>query len=88
MSTISPPLVVPARSGGRLLLCVSSGESWYWKVAVLDPATGTVKVLPVRYDGDLYGLRWAADGSITATGSPLRTELWRFRRKRGGAKPS
>ena len=62
---------------GRVLVPVTSPDTWFWRVAVLNP-DGTLTPLPVVYDGDLLPAAWAKDGkSILALGFPFRSELWR-----------
>jgi hypothetical protein len=64
------------------MLCLGGGNAraiWFFGPAVLDPASGKVEKIPLQYDGDVIFGRWREDGLIAANGSPIKTELWRFR---------
>ncbi len=65
---------------GRVLLEVISADSWFYEVGVLDPRTGQLEKIPVKYDGDLFMPGWTADGRIAVMGQAMRANLWRFRR--------
>jgi hypothetical protein len=53
-------------------------ESWFLGGAVLDPKTGMVRKLPIRYDADLFSLAWNQKNEIVAAGSLMRSSIWRF----------
>jgi hypothetical protein len=65
---------------GKLVLPVSSVDSWYWFVGVLDLATGDLKRVSVRPDLDFHALGWAHDGRIVAVGLGTNAALWKFSR--------
>ena len=66
------------RKDGKILVGVSR-DSWFFSLAILDPATGKLTRVPVNYTGDLYLSAWASDGRVLATGALMRARLWRFR---------
>lgn len=76
-----PSSLSPAAVGadGRIAVAVTSGESWYRGVALLDPTTGVLERIPVAFDGDIHFPAWSRDGSLIAVGTALRSPLWRFR---------
>ena len=63
---------------GRILVQVASVDSWFWRVAILDPSTGRTKRIPVDYDGDLFFSGWSADGRVMALGIGIKGGIWRF----------
>jgi hypothetical protein len=63
---------------GRVLIGVTSPDTWYWRAAVLSPE-GELTPLPTTYDGEMFLPAWSRDGkTILAIGFPIRSELWRF----------
>jgi eukaryotic-like serine/threonine-protein kinase len=64
---------------GRMLVNVSPADSWFYRVAVLDIATGNITSIPVTYSGDTLTANWTADGQVLSVGLPLRSQIWRFR---------
>ncbi|HEV2245213.1 MAG TPA: protein kinase, partial [Terriglobia bacterium] len=64
---------------GKLLLTVAPKDSWFFGLAILDLATGKLAPVPLNYTFDVAHAGWASDGSILATGSPIRAHIWRFR---------
>jgi hypothetical protein len=73
-------LVGPAaiRTDGQIVLPFLMEESWFLGGAVLDPKTGMVRKLPIRYDADLFSLAWNQKNEIVAAGSLMRSSIWRF----------
>jgi hypothetical protein len=67
------------RKDGKILVGVQPKGSWFFSLAVLDPATGKLDAIPLGYVGDLMLSGWASDGRILAFGEPMRARLWRFR---------
>ena len=65
---------------GKLVLPVSSADSWYWFVAVLDLATGDLKRVNVRPDLDFHYTAWTPDGRIVGFGMGTNAALWKFSR--------
>jgi hypothetical protein len=65
---------------GKILITVSPTDSWFYRVAMLDPATGQITPIKVAYSGDTISANWTADGRVMAVGLPLRGHVWRFRR--------
>lgn len=64
---------------GRLVVSVSSKDSWFTGPALLTLANGFVERVPVRYDGDVRPTTWGKDGGLLGMGVAVRSELWRFR---------
>jgi hypothetical protein len=62
---------------GRVLVTAASGESVFWRPAVLGPE-GRLQPLPVKFDGDVIPSAWTKDGKVLGMGYALRGELWRF----------
>jgi hypothetical protein len=58
---------------------VASRDSWFLGAAVLDPESGIVRRVPLRYDGDITRVSWNAQNEIVAAGSLMRGAIWRFR---------
>ena len=75
-SSLSAAAVGP---DGRIALGVTSSDSWFRGVGLLDPKTGVVERVPVAFDGDVHFPSWSRDGSLVAVGTSLRSTLWRFR---------
>jgi hypothetical protein len=77
------PVPVGARAlnkEGKMLIAVSPADSWFFRVVVLDPATGHVRPIPITYAGDTISANWTADGHVLSVGLPLKSHVWRFRR--------
>jgi dipeptidyl aminopeptidase/acylaminoacyl peptidase len=64
---------------GKMLINISPSDSWFYRVAVLDLATGRIKSIPVTYPGDTMSANWTTDGRVLSVGLPLRSHIWRFR---------
>jgi len=63
---------------GRLVLPVTTVDSWNWFPAVLDLKTGDLKRVTLKYDTDFHFLTWAANGEIVGTGLGMQSALWKF----------
>lgn len=63
---------------GKILIPVSPRDSWFYRLAILDPATGRVSSIPLTYTGDAINGNWARDGRVLAVGLPLKSHVWRF----------
>jgi eukaryotic-like serine/threonine-protein kinase len=64
---------------GKLVIVVTSPDSWFFSAAVLDVATGGVKRIPLNFTGDILQSRWTSDGHILALAEPMQAHIWRFR---------
>jgi hypothetical protein len=62
---------------GRVLVPVTSMESWFWRVAILEK-DGTLTPIPVTYDGEIYPAVWGEGDKALGMGFPFRCELWRL----------
>ncbi len=63
---------------GRIAVTVTSPDTMFRGVALLDPVTAALERLPVTFDGDLQYPAWSRDGSLLAVGVSIRSSLWRF----------
>jgi serine/threonine protein kinase/Tol biopolymer transport system component len=63
---------------GRIAMTVTSADSWFRQVALLDPQTGVVENVPVAFEGDIFYPAWSRDGSLLGIGVSIRSTLWRF----------
>ncbi|MBL8115002.1 MAG: PD40 domain-containing protein, partial [Acidobacteria bacterium] len=72
---LSPGAFLP---DGRLVVTVTSADSWFVGPAILNPETGEVLPIAVRFDGDVTATTWSGD-ALLAMGVGIRSELWRFR---------
>jgi hypothetical protein len=77
-----PPLSPAAvDSHGRVLVTVlSQSQSFYYKVAVLDPATKSFTLIPIAIEGDVAAAGWTADGHVLADADRYLLTLWRYQR--------
>ena len=67
------------RSDGQIVVSIASKDSWFYGAAVLDPESGTLRRIPLRYDGDLFSLSWNQRNEIVAGGFLMRGSIWHFR---------
>jgi Tol biopolymer transport system component len=82
LTLTSTPLAANAiAKDGRILVQVASVDSWYWRAAILDPASGQVTRVPVHFDGDLFFSGWGSDGRVLAMGIGMKGGVWRFQTK-------
>ncbi len=63
---------------GRIAVTVTSPDTMFRGVALLDPVTAVLERLPVAFDGDLQYPAWNRDGSLRAVGVSIRSSLWKF----------
>ena len=63
---------------GRIAVTVTSPDTMFRSVALLDPATAVLERLPVTFDGDVQYPAWDRDGTLLAVGVSIRSSLWRF----------
>ena len=63
---------------GRIAVTVTSPDSTFRGVALLDPMTAMLEKLPVVFDGDLQYPAWDREGNLRAVGVSIRSSLWRF----------
>jgi hypothetical protein len=86
--TISDDELSPmaADSSGRILFEVDSADSWYERVAIIDPSKKTFAVIPTAFSGDVWMPGWVSDGRIAAVGARLDSTLWRYKPSPAGRK--
>lgn len=65
-------------SDGRIAVTVTSPDTLFRGVALLDPVTAALERLPVVFDGDIQYPAWGGDGTLLAVGVSIRSSLWRF----------
>jgi serine/threonine protein kinase len=63
---------------GRIAVTITSADSLFRGVGLLDPVTASIERLPLVFDGDIQSPAWARDGSLLAVGLSIRSSLWRF----------
>ena len=66
-------------SDGRILVQGGRTDTWSYRVGAIDPASQSVSVVPLQFDGDLIVPGWTRDGKIVSIGFRYRMNLWRFR---------
>jgi hypothetical protein len=64
---------------GRILVQVTSRDSWFFRPGLVDPVSGRMDRIPLNYEGDVMAPGWGSTNEVVATGSPLRSTMWRFR---------
>jgi eukaryotic-like serine/threonine-protein kinase len=73
------PLGTSAVDGqGRVVFEISSPDTFFYRTAVYDPATRSVRAVPVRFDGDIWSPIWTPDGRIAAVGARFESSIWRY----------
>ncbi len=72
---------------GRIAVTVTSPDTMFRGVALLDPVNASLERLPVNFDGDLQYPSWSRDGSLLAVGVSIRSSLWRFQAQATQQKP-
>jgi hypothetical protein len=75
---------------GRILVSAVSPETWLPAPAILDPASGSLVLVPVRATGEILTASWGRGGTILAMALGTNGEFWSFRPKdeRGAPAPS
>jgi Tol biopolymer transport system component len=75
-----PPFQTHAvRADGQIAIPIASRDSWFYGIGLLDPSTGKIKRVPLRYDEDIFSLSWNAQNKIVTGGALFRSSIWRFR---------
>ena len=79
--TISDDPLSPAAvdASGRVVFEIDSPDSWFERIALIDPSRKTFTVIPVQFSGDIWLPGWESDGRIAAIGERLDSTLWRYR---------
>jgi hypothetical protein len=81
--TLSPTAV---DASGRVLIEVDSADSWFERVAMIDPSRKTFEVIPTGLHGDVWMPGWESNGHIAAIGVRLDSTLWKYSPSRAGSK--
>jgi Tol biopolymer transport system component len=63
---------------GRLLMEVSSADSFFFSAAIYDPESKILTRIPVKFSGDIWTPSWGSDGAIAALGASFSSSIWRF----------
>ena len=63
---------------GRIAVTITSPDSLFRGVGLLDPVSASIERLPLVFDGDVQSPAWTRDGSLLAVGVSIRSSLWRF----------
>jgi hypothetical protein len=63
---------------GRVLVAATAKDSWFWRVALLDPASGKLAPILVEFDGEIFPANWGKGGKVLGMGYPIKGELWRL----------
>jgi hypothetical protein len=64
---------------GRIVLEMLNADLFFLHAGVIDPVTGKVDKVPVRFEGDIDYPAWVDDGKIAALGRQVGGAIWRFR---------
>lgn len=62
---------------GRVLVSVAAPD--FLGAGILDPRSGKLEKIPLRFAGDVLAPGWLGDGRVLSAAWPLRSALWRFR---------
>jgi eukaryotic-like serine/threonine-protein kinase len=65
-------------AAGRVLVTVLRPDSFYYSVAVIDPAHRTFTRVPIEFDGDVYQPARLANGDIAALTATYRHSIWHY----------
>ena len=71
-------------ASGRVVFEVDSPDSWFERIALIDPSRKTFTVIPARFSGDIWNPGWESDGRVAATGEGLSSTMWRYKPSRSG----
>lgn len=64
---------------GRIVFEIDSPDSWFERIAMIDPERKTFTVIPTGFNGDSWSPGWESDGRIAAIGETTSSSLWRYR---------
>jgi hypothetical protein len=70
-----PAAVVASR---RLLVTLTRPDSFYYQVATIDAAKGSLRPIPLAVEGDVLAPAWLATGDIMAIAESHRQTIWRY----------
>jgi hypothetical protein len=86
--TISDDPLSPAAvdASGRIVFEIDSPDSWFERIAMIDPARKSFTVIPTGFTGDLWSPGWEGDGRIAAIGEGIDSSLWRYQPTHGASK--
>ena len=75
---ISPLMPAAADASGRVLATVTQPDTFYYQVAVIDEAKGSLRPISGGFDGDVWAPTWLAGGGILAMSQSHRQTIWRY----------
>jgi eukaryotic-like serine/threonine-protein kinase len=76
------PLTPESVRDGKLVLGMSTADSWFWHAATLDLKTGATTKLAAVNPSDIHYATWRADGVPVGLGYGIHTSLWKFARRK------
>jgi hypothetical protein len=68
--------------GGLIGIETASAGKWAYQSGIVDARTGSIKRIPVNFDGETGAPVWTRDGKLVTSGSTLGFSIWRFHRAR------
>jgi tRNA A-37 threonylcarbamoyl transferase component Bud32 len=83
---LAPISLTPNAIGkdGKVLVSITSPDSWFYSAGILDQQTGKVERIPLNFPGDVFAPGWLPDGRVASAGLPTKVTLWRFRPETSG----
>ena len=73
-----PVSATAAARDGRILVTLTSTDSWFLQSGVLNPASGDLTRIPLDFTGDVSSSGWSRDGQVLALSEILRANIWSF----------
>jgi hypothetical protein len=64
---------------GRIVVRVTTKDTWYWPAAILEPRTGSVEFLPGHTTADMLTPGWDDLDRVVTIAKATRGTLWKFR---------
>jgi hypothetical protein len=66
---------------GRLLVPLTSLDSWFFVPGMIDLISGPMNRIAVDHFGDYHALAWMPDGEVAAVVTELHASIWKFSRE-------
>jgi hypothetical protein len=76
--TLAPLMPAAVDASGRLLVTLTRPDSFYYQVATIDAAKGSLRPIPLAVEGDVLAPAWLATGDIMAIAESHRQTIWRY----------
>jgi hypothetical protein len=64
--------------GGRLLVPLTTLDSWFFAPGMIDLATGRMHRIAVDHFGDYHSMAWMPDGEAAASVTGFHAPIWKF----------